>query len=115
MESQKKLAAILNTPIKFGRVELKEYSINYIEAGSGAPILLLHGANIGWPQWYKNIAELAKHFRVYALDLPGAGDSTVVDFHKMEFEQFVGIVDEFVGKMGFKKLDLVGSSFGGWI
>ncbi len=115
METQRKLAKIIDTPIKFERIRLKHYEINYIVAGKGAPILLLHGANIGWPQWYQNIADLAKNFKVYALDLPGAGDSTVVDFHKMEFETFVDIVDEFVRTTKLEKIDIVGSSFGGWI
>jgi pimeloyl-ACP methyl ester carboxylesterase len=115
MESQNKLAQVLGVKLKFGRTQVGKYSINYVEAGEGSPVLLLHGANIGWPQWYQNIADLAKNFKVYALDLPGAGDSTMVDFHKMEFEEFVGIVDDFIKAHKLDQLDIVGSSFGGWI
>ena len=115
MESQKQLAKTIDTPVDFKQIQVDQYMINFIVAGKGRPLLLLHGANIGWPQWYKNIGELAKHFKVYALDLPGAGNSTLVKFHKMEFETFAGLVDKFVNKLGLKDLDVVGSSFGGWI
>jgi len=121
MKTQDKLLELIGKDIKIDQKQAKvgPYTINYVEAGSGRPVLMLHGANIGWPQWYKNIAELAGHFKVYALDLPGAGSSTTVDFYKTDLEKdFVVIVDQFVKQMGLDApgaLDLIGSSFGGWI
>ncbi len=113
---QTKLLQTLRSKPTTKQVKIGKYSINYIVAGQGNPVLLLHGANIGWPQWHQNIDELAKHFKVYALDLPGAGDSTVVNFRKTKFEEdFVIIVDKFVNIIGLKKIDIIGSSFGGWI
>jgi pimeloyl-ACP methyl ester carboxylesterase/nitroreductase len=92
------------------------YDLSYITAGKGDPVLLIHGANIGWPQWYLNLDALARHHKVYALDLPGAGASTRVNFRKIDFEKdYVTIVDQFIKSLGYKKIDIVGSSFGGWI
>jgi len=117
MQTQQALAKLLRSNITFQHVSIHNYSINYIKAGSGEPLLLIHGANIGWPQWYKNIDELAKHFTVFAIDLPGAGDSTKIDFHKVDiFKEFVDIVDAFVmTEISDKKIAIIGASIGGWI
>ncbi len=46
--------------------------------GAGSPVLLIHGRSTdvnSWRTWEKNIAALAAHHRVYALDLLGYGAS----------------------------------------
>jgi len=49
--------------------------INYIEEGEGEPIIVLHGwgANINTVLSLVNI--LKDRYRVYAMDLPGFGES----------------------------------------
>lgn len=49
--------------------------VAYLEAGSGAPLVLMHGGAGSWRHWARNIDALAGAFTVYALDLPGFGDS----------------------------------------
>ena len=47
-------------------------------AGADGVIILIHGYNAkfnSWRTWQKNIAALAEHYRVYALDLLGYGKS----------------------------------------
>ncbi len=102
--------------IESHKIKIGKYSINYIVAGKGKPILMIHGANIGWPQWHLNIAKLAKNFKIYAIDLPGAGESTKVTFRDTDFvKDYLNIVDEFIEKLDLGKIDIIGSSFGGWI
>lgn len=111
-----KLADTLKSHPQSHQVNIGKYKINYITAGQGKPVLLIHGANIGWPQWHLNLDALAKNFKVYAIDLPGAGESTKVNFRKTNFEKdYVDIVDQFVKKLKLKNIDVVGSSFGGWV
>ncbi|NJM05825.1 alpha/beta fold hydrolase [Candidatus Gracilibacteria bacterium] len=43
--------------------------------GEGEPLLLLHGLAGSGRWWARNSAALARHFEVYALDLPGFGRS----------------------------------------
>lgn len=43
--------------------------------GEGRPLVLLHGGHGSWLHWVRNIAPLARHFRVMAVDLPSYGDS----------------------------------------
>jgi len=48
--------------------------------GSGKPILLLfHGGSGSWIHWIRNVQPLARHYTVYAADLPGLGDSDPPD------------------------------------
>ncbi|HEX3082180.1 MAG TPA: alpha/beta hydrolase [Candidatus Saccharimonadia bacterium] len=89
------------------------YSINYATAGTGPAVVLIHGANIGWGMWFPTIPELAKHFTVYALDLPGSGRSTQADFRLLEFERdYVNTVLGFIDQLGLTTVSLVGHSFG---
>jgi pimeloyl-ACP methyl ester carboxylesterase len=104
--------------------KIGEFNINYVEAGpstkfgaiKGSPVILIHGANIGWGQWYQNIKPLAEHFKVYAIDLPGAGGSSRIDFSKMDPEK--ALVDVVLGFIKYKNLgrfNIVGHSIGGWV
>ncbi len=46
-----------------------------IVAGSGAPVLLIHGVGLRAEAWAPQIDALSRHFRVIAADLPGHGES----------------------------------------
>lgn len=65
------------TAIDAGTADLGDVSLHYLTAGSGDPVLLLHG----WPytsyQWRDVIPLLAPHHRIVAPDLRGIGDSSV--------------------------------------
>ncbi|AXB41237.1 alpha/beta fold hydrolase [Amycolatopsis albispora] len=50
--------------------------MHYVTGGSGPPLVLLHGWPQTWYGWRGILPALADHFTVYALDLPGLGDST---------------------------------------
>jgi pimeloyl-[acyl-carrier protein] methyl ester esterase len=45
--------------------------------GSGAPLLLIHGWGMHGGMWGSVAEQLAKHFRVLAVDLPGHGHSKI--------------------------------------
>ena len=61
------------------------WSTGYLEAGHGDPVVLLHGGEFGVSAelgWERNIAALAAHHRVLALDMLGFGQSAkVIDFN----------------------------------
>lgn len=105
------------TKFKKRRIKIKNYDINYVEKGSsGDPIIFIHGANIGWGQWYKNLNFFSKHFRVFAIDLPGAGNSSKIDFENANFEKdYVEIISEFIRLNKLKNVILIGHSLGGWV
>jgi len=90
--------------------------IYYEESGKGMPVILLHHFFATASQWKTYVPELAKKYRVIAVDLPGHGrsdymDTTKVFLHKKATEYIIGLVD-------FLKLDsvyLIGASSGGSI
>jgi len=113
---EEKLARTISTKLTFHMVLINGMHIRYVTAGDGEPLLLLHGANFGWGAWYTNIAALAKHFYVYALDLPGAGASTKIDFFEADLDRdFVHLVESFIAIQQLRHFVVVAHSFGGWI
>ncbi len=115
MEEQKKIIKLIGVPIKSHLLTINDYKIHYTVAGEGDPLVLIHGLNIGWGQWHHNIKELSKYFRVYSIDMPGAGLSSSLLSHNIDPEKtFVEIVENFVNSLALKEINLLGHSLGGW-
>ncbi|GAA3316046.1 alpha/beta fold hydrolase [Nonomuraea dietziae] len=49
--------------------------MHYVTGGSGTPVVLIHGWPQTWYGWWPIMPALAEHHTVYAVDLPGLGDS----------------------------------------
>jgi len=107
---------LIGGPVNHRFIPVEGAQIHLAEAGSGAPLILLHGLNIGWLQWYPNIAALAKRYHVFAFDLPGAGESTVVDFTRLDPERMlVNTIDACLRTLGINDVTIVGHSLGAWV
>jgi len=61
--------------LRFGRVRTGMGAFSIIEAGEGAPILMLHGLGGTKASFLPSIAALAPSFRTIAVDMLGFGDS----------------------------------------
>ncbi|MCR4416270.1 MAG: alpha/beta hydrolase [Ignavibacteria bacterium] len=86
----------------------------YIDEGKGEVILLVHGlaSNLGF--WRYNAPELAKHFRVIAVDLPGYGKSDKGNYsYKMKF--FANTLKQLLDELQIEKVNFIGHSMGGQI
>jgi len=94
-------------------VQTKDFSIHYVEAGVGHPVVLLHGGGpgaTGWSNYSPNIEALSKHFRVIAPDMPGWGESSPADFETVDHvEAAVQLLDA----LGIERAAFVGNSMGG--
>src|SRR4051794_25696926 len=55
------------------RIDLNSARIAYRVAGSGPPLVLVHGYPMHGETWRKLVPELARHFTCYLPDLPGLG------------------------------------------
>jgi haloacetate dehalogenase len=64
---------------KVVKVQTSGAMINVVTAGSGPPLLLLHGAPQTHAIWHRVAPELAKEHTVIAADLRGYGDSSKPD------------------------------------
>jgi len=85
---------------------------------SNLPIVLIHGYAGGLACFHKNFSSLCKNRRVYAIDLPGFGLSTRVDFPEQPSEcrdKIVDIIEKWRIAMALDKFILLGHSFGGYI
>ncbi|MEC3909592.1 alpha/beta hydrolase [Sphingobium sp. CR2-8] len=91
---------------------------SYLEAGSGDPLVLLHGGEFGGEAeicWELTIPSLARHFRVIAPDLLGFGQTAkVVDFVDGRMRRIRHLA-RFVEAMGATGAPLVGNSMGGML
>src|SRR5436309_15450059 len=67
------------------------FKLHYLEAGRGAPVVLLHGLGGDGSRWAPNIAPLAKDFHVFALDQIGFGDSDkpLANYHTGMLAEFL--------------------------
>lgn len=120
MTKEQQLMQTIGVDIRLAQVTVDGYTLNYALAGRGPAVIFLHGANIGWGQWYKTIAACAQSFTVIALDLPGAGGSTKVNYRKTDMlSETVSAVLQFIhilqSQLSVADVALVGHSFGGWV
>lgn len=88
--------------------------VHYETYGRGRPVILLHGWLGSWALWRNTIEELGKHFRTYALDFFGFGDSMdrTADF---SVTNYVELVHQFMDRLGIVKAPLIGHSMGGTV
>jgi 2-hydroxymuconate-semialdehyde hydrolase len=88
---------------------------NYLEAGSGDPVILLHGGEFGASAeigWERTIPALAEHYRVLAPDMLGFGQSAkVIDFNDGRGMRIRHIA-RFCDKLGIDSAHFVGNSMG---
>jgi pimeloyl-ACP methyl ester carboxylesterase len=99
--------------LRHGFVEIPEADVHYLEAGSGRPLLLLHGLAASWRWWTPILDYLTPHHRVLAIDLPGFGLTRARRrFSLKSAGQFVCQVME---ALALERADLIGHSLGGRI
>jgi 2,6-dioxo-6-phenylhexa-3-enoate hydrolase len=90
--------------------------VHYNEAGSGPPVIMLHGGGpgaSGWSNFATNIGPLSERFRVILMDLPGFGksDSVVVTGPRAAYN--ARIVSGLLKQLDVPKAHLIGNSLGG--
>ena len=95
-------------------VAVNGISLNYVSAGSGPPVVLIHG-NPGSHQDYTLSAfeKLSRSYHVVAFDRPGHGYSERHDPRKTTVEVQADIICAALRKLSIHKPVLVGHSWGG--
>ncbi|WJV44709.1 alpha/beta fold hydrolase [Streptomyces flavofungini] len=86
--------------------------MHYVTGGSGPPVVLLHGWPQTWYGWRPIMPELAEHHTVYAVDLPGLGDSTgrPTGYDKATLARYVHKL--IAGRLGVDDARVVGHDLG---
>jgi len=88
--------------------------VHYVDAGTGSPVILLHGLADDVGVWESAIAPLAAKYRVVALDQIGFGrsDKPLLNYRASTFVDFL---DGFLNELKIERASLVGNSLGGWV
>jgi len=88
-----------------------ELSLHYLQAGHGAPIVLLHGFAETSHMWLPAMTALAADHTVIAIDLPGAGESSrpATGYEKKLMAQEIHTL---VRSLGFEHAQIVGHDIG---
>ncbi len=95
------------------KVDVAGRRIRYLRRGGGGePVLLLHGFGGDLGNWLFNHEALAERRAVYALDLPGHGESTK-DVGAGTLEELAAVASAFLETVGVRAAHLVGHSMGG--
>jgi pimeloyl-ACP methyl ester carboxylesterase len=87
---------------------------NYLQAGSGSPVILVHGgdAGAGGVRWFPVIGPLASDFQVIVPDMAGYGESEkpVAVYDRPYFSNWLHM---FVRSLGLDAVRIIGHSVGG--
>ena len=89
--------------------------MRYLKAGSGPPLVLIHGL-LGYSfSWRYTLPALAPHAAVYAVDMLGAGFSDHPADLDCSLRGAAQRVLQFADAVGLKTFDLLGTSHGGGV
>jgi len=99
-------------------VQAGKFRLQYNEAGSGEPLVFLHGSGPGatsWSNFVQNFAFFAEHYHVFLVDQPGYGESdTVLVGEDTTRSKINGdAVNDLMQALEIPKASLVGNSMGG--
>ncbi len=89
---------------------------NYLEAGAGDPVVLVHGSGPGvsaYANWRAVLPLLARRFRVLAPDMAGFGYTERPGGISYQIGTWTGQLLGFLDALGLERVHLVGNSFGG--
>ncbi len=91
---------------------------NYLQAGDGDPVVLVHGSGPGvsaYSNWRLTIPALAEHYRVFAPDMVGFGFTERPVDVEYSMNTWVNQLIGFLDAHGLERAHLVGNSFGGGV
>ncbi len=95
--------------------EFESEKIHYSRAGAGRPLLLLHGLLGGSFCWRRNMEALSQRHTVFAVDLPGHGESDAPCHLDCSMPTQAIRVSALLERLKLEEVDVVGCSWGGAI
>ena len=96
-------------------VETDGEQIHYSRAGTGRPLLLLHGLLGGSFCWRRNMQAFSSHHTVFAIDLPGHGESDAPRHLDCSMTAQAARILSLLERLKLEEVDVVGCSWGGAI
>jgi pimeloyl-ACP methyl ester carboxylesterase len=87
--------------------------ITYHIYGSGKPVFLVHGFGEDGTVWNNQVDSLKSKFKLIVPDLPGSGNSEIVD--DMSVEGMAEVIHAIIHEEDLDKATILGHSMGGYI
>ena len=104
-------------PVQEGRfAEAGGMRLHYFDAGTGSPVVLLHGGGPGasaWSNFGRNLPVFAGRFRTLMMDQPGFGKSGKPPVTGSYFTFSADALAALLDTLGIERVHLVGNSLGG--
>lgn len=79
------------------------------------PVVLFHGSGTNSSMWMHDIAEWARYYRVYAVDMIGEPGLSAPSRPPLQSDAYVEWLDDVWNGLGLTKASVVGVSLGGWL
>lgn len=99
------------------RIDVDGIGTNYIRAGEGPPLMLIHGSGPGvtaYANWRGVIPAFAEHFTCYAPDTLGFGYTDFpADIQGFAMDRWVAHLIGFMDALGIPSAHFIGNSYGG--
>jgi len=98
------------------RVDVAGVGTSYLEAGTGPPVVLVHGSGPGvsaYANWRLTLPALGRDFRCLAPDLPGFGSTDRRPNDSYGIETWAAHLVGFLDALGLDRVSVVGNSMGG--
>ena len=83
-------------------IDVNEIRLNYEVAGSGRPLIMVHGNGEDHTIFHEAVSQLRKHFTVYTVDSRDHGASTRVD--ELHYTDMRDDMIDFMESEGFIRL-----------
>jgi pimeloyl-ACP methyl ester carboxylesterase len=99
--------------LRFETVRSRSGRISTLHAGTGDPVVAIHGLGATKASFLPTVSALAGRFRVIALDLPGFGESGKPLGAPYDARFFAESVVELLDALGIERAHLIGNSLGG--
>lgn len=93
---------------------IDDVKIHYKVYGSGDPLILLHGSLENIDEWFKQIPDFSKKYKVIAMDNRGHGKSTFTD-RKLDYQLMSEDVIGLMKELNIDSAHIVGFGDGGII
>lgn len=113
MDWERSGAGLEESSIRVGDLNIAYLSNS--EPVDGDTIVLVHGFGANKNNWTRLAAELTDEFNVYAIDLPGHGDSSKPLDLGYRFEDQVSHLSKILEALEIEKTHMMGNSMGGAI
>jgi pimeloyl-ACP methyl ester carboxylesterase len=90
-------------------------TVHFFEAGSGKPLIMIHGGGGNNAHWYNLVKPLSGRFRLYLIDRPGCGLTDFFNYRGIDMIRHPAeFIQSFMDAAGIDEASFLGNSMGGY-